>query len=212
MLTQITRAALITALALLFVPNVQAQGSGRRGSIYNANHSPVQLVANKTARRKGDLVTVIISEIQDVKNEEKTDLTKNSSLDYQISNLNVLPQAFTPLPGVTTGKSDGFSGNAKVEKKGRFEARLTAVVMDTLPNGNLVIQGRRELRIDQELKVIEFTGIIRRYDVKSNNTILSESVADARVRYSGSGPMANTTHRRGLSRWLHSAIDWVWPF
>ncbi len=212
MFTQITRWTLVLSLVLLFAPEAEAQGSGRRGSIYNSNQGPIQLAANKTARRRGDLVTVIISEIQDVRNEEKTDLTKTSSLDYQISNLDVLPNAFSPLPGVTTGKNDGFSGNAKVEKRGRFEARLTAIVMDTLPNGNLVIQGRRELRIDQELKVIEFTGIIRRYDVKSNNTVMSESVADARVRYSGSGPMTNTTHRRGLSRWLHNAIDWIWPF
>lgn len=207
-----TLLALASCAALSFAPEASAQGGGRRGSIYNADRGPVQLTANKTARRRGDLVTVIVSEIQDVQNEERTNLIKNSSLDYQISNLDVLPNAFTPLPGVTTAKDDQFIGNARVEKVGRFEARLTAVVMDTLPNGNLVIQGRRELRIDKELKVIEFTGIIRVYDVRANNTVLSESVADARVRYSGSGPMTNTTHRRGFSGWLHDAIDWIWPF
>ena len=84
--------------------------------------------------------------------------------------------------------------------------------MDTLPNGNLVVQGRREIRIDAETKVIEFSGIVRRYDVRRDNTVQSELVADARVAFSGSGPVTNTTRRYGLAGWLHTAIDWLWPF
>jgi flagellar L-ring protein precursor FlgH len=155
---------------------------------------------------------VVISENLDVKNEEKTDLTKQSDLDYALLDFDVKPNAFNTLPSVASERSDSFAGSGKVEKKGTFTARLTAIVIDELPNGNLVIQGRRELRIDKEVKVIEFSGVVRRYDVRADNTVLSEFVADARVRYSGTGPMTNTQNRRGVSAWLYDAIDWIWPF
>lgn len=202
------RTFLITTLFLLMAMPAAAQ---RRGSIYSPSRA-VRPLANKTATGVGDLVTVLIEETTDVKNEEKSDLTKSSDLKYELLDFNVNPNTFSTLPSLQGGKANNFSGNAKVEKKGAFTARLTAIVMDTLPNGNLVIQGRRELRIDQEVKVIEFSGIVRRYDITAGNTVQSELVADARVTYSGTGPMTNTTHRRGLGGWLTKALDWIWPF
>ncbi len=202
---------LITILCAIAVPAL-ASAQGRIGSIYNPDHGPISIAGDKTARRTGDLVTVLISETQDLKNEEKSDLSKTSDLQYQLLNLDVKPDAFNTLPQLQTNRGDSFAGEAKYEKKGNFTARLTAIVMDTLPNGNLVIQGRREIRIDGETKVIEFSGIVRRYDVQRNNTIESELVADARVSYSGSGPMTRSTNRIGDSKWLYNAVDWIWPF
>jgi len=76
----------------------------------------------------------------------------------------------------------------------------------------MVIEGRREVRIDDETKVIEFRGILRRWDVTANNTIDSELVAEATVSYSGHGPMTNATNRTGIGKLFHDAIAWVWPF
>ncbi|MCP3914852.1 MAG: flagellar basal body L-ring protein FlgH [bacterium] len=202
----------ILALLLACCLTASASAQGRVGSIYNPDFGPLSVAGDKTARRTGDLVTVLISETQDLKNEEKSDLSKASDLNYQLLNFDVKPDAFNTLPSIQTNRGDNFAGQAKYEKKGNFTARLTAIVMDTLPNGNLVIQGRREIRIDGETKVIEFSGIVRRYDVQKNNTIESELVADARVSYSGSGPMTRSTNRVGASKWLYEAIDWIWPF
>ncbi|MCP5022414.1 MAG: flagellar basal body L-ring protein FlgH [bacterium] len=185
---------------------------GRRGSIYNPYATPIRMGASPTARRVGDLVTVVISETQDVKNEEKSDLTKDTSLNYSLTNFDVNPTAFSTLPALGGTRADSFAGSANYEKKGRFTARLTAVVVDSLPNGNLVIRGRREIRVDEEVKVIEIGGIIRRLDVASDNTVMSEQVAEARVSYSGSGPLSNSTRRHGFGGWLHGVLDWIWPF
>ena len=184
----------------------------RRGSIYNVSLGPALTLVNPIARRPGDLVTVLIQETQDVKNEEKSDLSKDSSLDYRLSNFDIKSNAFKTLPGLGGSRSDTFSGSANYEKKGNFTARLTAVVIDADANGNLIIQGRREIRVDQEIKVIEISGMIRRFDIKSDNTVQSEQVADARVAYSGTGPLTDTTQRRGVSRWLHGFLDFIWPF
>ena len=55
-------------------------------------------------------------------------------------------------------------------------------------------------------------GIVRHYDVRPDNTVQSELVADARVSYSGSGPLTKSTNRYGLGGWLHDALAWLWPF
>ncbi len=204
------RTLLISIIILFSSAPALAQ---RRGSIYNPSRAPLRPMSNKTAHSVGDLVTVLIQETQDVKNEEKSDISKASDLNYQLLDFDLKSDVFgSPLPSIQTDREDTFSGNAKYEKKGAFTARLTAIVMDTLPNGNLVIQGRRELRIDKEVKVIEFSGIVRRYDITAVNTVQSELVADARVTYSGSGPLTNATNRRGVSGWLYDALDWIWPF
>ncbi len=199
----------LVALALVCVPS---HAQGRRGSIYDPDQGPQGLISNKTAMRMGDLVTVVISESQDVKNEESSDLNKETTLDYQIKNFDIAPKAFNPLPRVAADSEDTFKGTANYSKKGKFTARLTAVVVDTLPNGNLVVNGRREIRIDNETKLIEFSGIIRRYDINADNTITSELVANAKVAYTGNGPLTNSTNRRGIGGWIHDAISWLWPF
>lgn len=197
---------------LLIVLATSAFAQARRGSIYDPDQGPYGLVANKTAARLGDLVTVVISESQDVKNEESSDLKKETDLRYAIENFDIAPEAFNVLPALQASSDDEFKGTANYKKKGTFTARLTAVVVDTLPNGNLVVNGRREIRIDQEVKVIEFSGVVRRYDIQPDNTITSELVANAKVAYTGSGPLTKSTNRYGLGGWLHDALAWLWPF
>ena len=184
----------------------------RPGSIYNPDDSPGGLIAAKIACRRGDIVTVLVSENQNVKNQEASDLSKSTNLDYKLTAFDVKPNAFSTLPAIAADSSDSFVGQAKYEKTGAFTARLAAIVVDTLPNGNLVISGRREIRIDQETKLIEFSGIVRRYDITADNTVTSEFVANAQILYKGSGPLTQHTNRWGIGKWIHDAISWLWPF
>ena len=185
---------------------------GRPGSIYDPEAGPLSMIADKTARRPGDLITVLIVENQAVKNEETSQLRRATTLDYALENFDIKPDAFDPLPRLAASSKDDFNGTANYEKNGEFTARITAMVMDVLPNGNLVLKGRREIKIDFETKVIEFSGVIRRYDIRADNTIQSELVADARVSYTGEGQLTDTTNRRGLGNVIHRAIVWLWPF
>ena len=204
----------IALLCLVALPSLSADAVAQRraGSIYRANQGPFGLVADRTARRPGDLVTIVINENQDVRNAETTALSTQKALDYQLSALDLKPNMFSTLPTVQSATEDTFQGSANYEKSGTFSARMTAVVVDTLPNGNLIVSGRREIRVDQEVKVIEFSGIVRRFDIASDNSVQSELVADARVRYSGSGPLTRATNRHGLGGFLHDALAWLWPF
>jgi flagellar L-ring protein precursor FlgH len=203
---------LALAGAALIVLASAAHAQGRRGSIYQLSAGPIAPTASKIAWKVGDLVTIVVSETQDLKNEESSDIAKNTSVDWQLRNFDVKPNAFSTLPRLAGSSDDEFNGTANYVKKGKFTARLTATVVDVLPNGNLVLQGRRQIRIDKETKFIEFGGIVRRWDLKGDNSVASELVANARVSYHGTGPLSNATNRRGLGAVVHDAIDWVWPF
>ena len=200
-------------LTLAAAATLALSGSAQRpGSIYDPSLGPMSMIADKTARRPGDLITVLIAENQDVKNEEKSQLSRATTLDYAMTSFNLKPNAFNPLPTLGATSRDDFNGQANYEKTGEFSARITAIVMDVLPNGNLVIKGRREIRIDKETKVIEFSGIVRRYDILPNNTIQSELVADAYVSYTGEGHLTDSTQRYGLGGAIHRFVAWLWPF
>ena len=208
--TKLTLLCMAIMLLISFASPVTAQS--RSGSIYDPSAGPHGLVANKVATRAGDLITVVISENQNVRNQEIADLQKETDLNYQITNFDIDQNAFNVLPGVAADSTDTFLGRANYEKRGTFTARLTAVVVDALPNGTLIVNGRREVKIDNEIKVIEFSGIVRRYDISPDNSVQSELVANAKVHYTGSGPLTNHTNRSGFGTWIHSAISWLWPF
>jgi flagellar L-ring protein FlgH len=201
--------ALLAAVAL----GAPAAPQGRPGSIYDPERSPGSAITAKIAVRRGDIVTVLISENQNVRNQEQSDLSKATNLDYRINLFDIKPEAFSSLPAAVAAEStDEFTGQANYEKSGAFRARLAAMVVDVLPNGNLVLSGRREIRIDQETKLIEFTGIVRRYDIDAANSVTSELVADATVVYKGSGPLTKHTNRYGIGSWIHDLFAWIWPF
>lgn len=185
----------------------------RPGSIYDSGQGPVGMISNKTARRPGDLVTIMIEESQDVANNESSSLAKATSLDYALNSFNLVPGAFgNVLPNIGATSSDEFSGSANYQKTGTFNARITAMVTDVLPSGNLVIEGRREIRVDHELKTIRFRGVVRRYDIDASNMVTSEKVANAKVSYLGNGELTRSTNRRGIGRLIHGLFGWIWPF
>jgi flagellar L-ring protein precursor FlgH len=199
-------------LAILTVAGI-ASAQARPGSIYNPDRSAGSPISAKIALQKGDIVTVVIDESQNVRNQEQSDLSKSTNLNYKVNLFDLKPNVFSSLPAVVDAdSSDGFIGQAKYEKSGAFSARLAAMVVDVLPNGNMVISGRREIRIDGETKLIEFSGVVRRFDISASNTVTSELVANATVVYKGQGPLTHSTNRSGLGSWFHDVISWLWPF
>ena len=198
------------ACAALVASNLCAQD--RAGSIYRPDGGPRSIIGSKIAFRRGDIVTVVINESQSMTNEEASDLSRATNLNYRLSVWDIKPEMFNVLPKVAADSSEGFTGSANYQKKGAFDARLASVVVDVLPNGNMVVNGRREIRIDKETKLIEFSGIVRRYDIANDNTVQSELVANAEIRYRGQGPLTDSGQRYGLGGFIHHWLGWLWPF
>jgi flagellar L-ring protein FlgH len=99
-------------------------------------------------------------------------------------------------------------GQGKTERQSTFTSYLTARVIQVLPNQNLMIQGQRQMRINNETEVVTLTGIIRPQDIDRNNVVASTKVAEARVLISGVGVVSDK-QRVG---WFQRFFDHVWPF
>jgi flagellar L-ring protein precursor FlgH len=101
-----------------------------------------------------------------------------------------------------------FDGKGSSDRDGHVKAYITAVVQKVLFNGNLYISGKREIRVNNETQYITLSGVVRPKDITSSNEVSSTYVADARITYSGVGPVADK-QRPG---WLGRILDHVWPF
>lgn len=178
-------------------------------SIWQNTTNRRSLYADSSARRVGDLLTVQIQESQVIQNNESSKLEKDSSLTAAIEDFDIKPNAFnTPLPSVATTSESEFEGSATYNKNGSFRTNLTVMVIDVLPNGNMVIEGSRDIQIDREHKRIRISGIVRPRDVSTGNSVTSSQVAQARISYEGSGPLTQSTNRS----WFDRILMFVWPF
>jgi len=170
------------------------------------------------ARQIGDLIVVNIVESSSASNSNSTKTSKagsnNSSvtaalglpLNFGMNNFLGTGNEFNPAIGTTT--SESFAGNGSKSKSDTVSATIAARVIEVLPSGNLVIEGNREIIVDQEKQIIKLTGIIRQKDISAENTVPSTAIADARISYSGKGILSDS-NKKG---WLGNVLSWVWPF
>jgi flagellar L-ring protein precursor FlgH len=178
------------------------------GSLWPTDRAPLSLFQDTKAGRVGDVVTVRIVENAKGSKDAKTAAERNSSVVASTD-------AFLGIPSSTTGKlqvdasyGGSFDGSGNTSRSGVLTADVTAVVTEVLPNGNMSIEGWREVLINDELERIWVSGVIRPQDIGPRNRVLSTVIADARIEYTGAGVVSDT-QRPG---WLVRILDWVWPF
>jgi flagellar L-ring protein precursor FlgH len=185
------------------------------GSIWSGENSHNVLYADHRPRYVNDIVTIIISEQAQGGNNATTNTsrdTKNSAditallgVDKSLINNNANLGGAVALGGAST---NALKGTGDTTRGSNLDARLTARVTRVMANGNLLIEGRRQLTVNAEDQFILMSGIIRPEDITSDNLIYSQSIADARIVYTGDG-VVNDKMRPG---WLTRVVDWVWPF
>jgi flagellar L-ring protein precursor FlgH len=177
------------------------------------NSRGADLFRDRRARRLGDILTVTISIKDKATLDNRSKRTRDAShglgfdLAYDIDAIG----AKTAGKGAgTTGlKSNTASdGKGEIERSESIDLRLAAVVSDVLPNGNLLIQGSQEVRVNYELRVLTFTGVVNIADIKADNTIPYERIAEARISYGGRGRSMEVQQ----PAWGHQLIDKYSPF
>lgn len=189
-------------LATLLAGELNAQ------SLWKADAPRATLIGDNSARQKGDILTILINESQKVKDKQNVKLEKDTSLNTALTSFDIDSNAFDPLPNVITQTEREFEGKSNYDKEGSFTASISVIVIDVQPNGNLIIEGKRKIFMDDEEKTIQITGIIRPLDITTKNTVTSDKVAEASVSYVGDGPLTQNTERN----WFDSVISWLWPF
>ena len=153
-------------------------------SLWNDNSN---WFADARPGRVGDIITVIVNERTDAKDEATTDLSKASS--HSVSDGTGILQFVRSL-ALESAHSTG--GDGSIERKHHATATLACLVTEVLPNGNLVIEGTRDIRTSEEILQFQLTGVIRPRDVTSENQISSQLVANAEIAVKGKGIISRT--------------------
>jgi len=187
----------------------------QEGSLWNGRQ-PDGLASDNRASNVGDLVTISITETSKASEIANTKTSRDSGVKVGIASLLGLSfpmKAFTDKDVDVDTALEGTVGNVskgegKTERQSTFTSFLTARVIQVLPNRNLVIQGRRHLRINNETEVMIISGIVRPEDIDRNNVVPSTKVAEPRMVISGVGVVAD----KQKVGWGQRIIDHVWPF
>jgi flagellar L-ring protein precursor FlgH len=150
---------------------------------------------DQRASKVGDILTVSIDINDTAKVSNSTDTSRETGFDGGASKFfgleskldKVLPGSPDPAHLITSGTTSSMAGAGSVNRSEAISLTIAAVVSGVLPNGNLEIQGRQEVRINQELRELTIAGIVRPEDITSRNTIRHTQIAEARVSYGGRG-------------------------
>ncbi len=153
---------------------------------------------DQRASRIGDILTVQIEIDDSADVSNATDRSRNSTTTGQIGGLfglestigRLLPPGFDKEPGLNYGGTTTGSGSGSVKRQEKISLTVAALVSQVLPNGNMIIQGRQEVRTNGEVRELTVAGIVRPEDITSANTIKHTQIAEARISYGGRGDIS----------------------
>lgn len=185
------------------------------GTIFNVDDAK-DLYEDKRARRVGDIVLVKIVETSSGTKKAETITERESTVTGGISSLFGIEQWYSnknPYFNPSSTSLDAtltndFEVTGETKRNSSVTATISARVVDVTIDGNLVVRGYREVRVNNETQHIILSGIIRSQDISSDNSVLSSNIADARIEYSGTGTLGD----KQQPGWLASILDVIWPF
>lgn len=170
---------------------------------------------DQRAAKVGDVLTVnvIVTDKANISNETKRSRANTESFG--------LPNA-VGLENTTAGKAAGVGGSAllsatsstandgagSVQRAEQVTTNVAAVVTQVLPNGNLVVEGKQEIRINFEVRELIVAGVVRPEDIAADNTIDSTKIAEARIAYGGRGQITDVQQ----PRYGQQLVDILLPF
>jgi flagellar L-ring protein precursor FlgH len=168
------------------------------------------------AQKAGDILTVSIDIGDQAKLANTTTRSATASEDAGVSNFlglesrlkGFLPDAVDPDKLVGANSASANTGTGTVDRSENISLTVAAVVTQVLPNGNLVIQGQQEVRVNNEVRELVVSGVVRPEDIANNNTIKHTQIAEARISYGGRGLITDVQQ----PRYGQQFFDLIWPF
>ncbi|MEL6365291.1 MAG: flagellar basal body L-ring protein FlgH [Pseudomonadota bacterium] len=193
---------------------VRMPEAGATGSLWRSG--PESLFGDRRARKRGDILTVLIEIEDEAQILNNTTRSRTGSENISVPALlganqtvdNFLPEGASLNPAINTNSTSTSVGNGQILREEEINLRLAATVVEVLPNGHLVIVGSQEVRVNYELRDLQVAGIIRPEDISRANTITYDKVADARIAYGGRGQITDIQQ----PRYGQQIIDAVSPF
>ncbi len=164
----------------------------------------------------GDILTVAISIDDSASINNSTTSSRNSAEDAELPSLlgfegrldEILPNEVNPSSLIDFGSTSSNTGSGQITRGEEIELRVAAIITQVLPNGNLAIYGRQEVRVNYEARDLEIAGVIRPEDISSENQIRYDQIAEARVSYGGRGLISDVQQ----PRYGQQLYDIIFPF
>jgi flagellar L-ring protein FlgH len=184
---------------------------GRADSIWERRDPRyAYLFQDNRARNIGDTVTIVIAENTANNEQDQRTLSKTTSATAALAFGAAAGGSGggTASPIFTSSSSRQFNGNSQFSMNRTFTDQLNAVVVDIMPNGNLVVEGYRSRVVAGEERVLRVTGIVRQADIGTANLVASNQVANFRISYLGRGPATRFTNQNYAGR----IFNRLWPF
>lgn len=171
---------------------------------------------DQRAHKVGDILTVMINIQDEAELENKTERTRSGTEQIGVPNMlglesklgKFLPEAVDPTNLVGTNSDHRTTGDGSIEREEQVNLKLAAMITQVLPNGNFIIRGQQEVRVNFELRELTLDGVIRPEDILNNNSISYEKIAEARISYGGRGQVSDIQQ----PRYGQQFIDAVFPF
>jgi len=171
---------------------------------------------DQRAKNIGDILTVTIDMEDDAEFKNKTTRTRNNSEAVGTPHLmglesyydKVLPGAVDPTALAEATSQSQSVGNGEMKREESVNLKVAAVVSQILPNGNMVIQGKQEVRVNFENRILQIAGVIRPEDINIDNTINYDKIAEARIAYGGKGQITDVQQ----PRYGQQVFDVLLPF
>ncbi|MBU1176582.1 MAG: flagellar basal body L-ring protein FlgH [Alphaproteobacteria bacterium] len=169
---------------------------------------------DQRARKIGDILTIKVTISDQAKFANQTSRTRSSTSETGVGGVlgsvfnSVAPADVTADAAVTTSSGLGDSGVGSVNRSETLNTQIAAVITQVLPNGNLVIEGRQEVRVNFEVRDLIVAGIVRPEDIANDNTIESAKIAEARIAYGGRGQITDVQQ----PRYGTQILDAILPF
>ena len=188
------------------------------GSLWQEENGRAYLYEDLRAMRTGDIITILISEKHKGSKSADTSAERDSTISNSLSGSSGM--GYIGIPGIRLGgeakrgfgidasAKNKFGGKGATNREDTLTGTISAIVTEVLPNGDLRIEGRREVTVNSERQIMTIGGIVRRVDVNTKNTVQSSAIADAKIEYSGLG-VVDDVQRPG---WFVRILDWVYPF
>lgn len=184
-------------------PDPPRPGDGG-GSIYAARSGKgIRLFEDNKAGEVGDLLTIVLVENTTASTQAKTAVSKKNATSVSAPTLGT-----AVLPGLSASLSGDrrFGGSGDSAQSNKLAGQLTVQVVQDLGNGNLLVRGDKQLRLNQGDEIVQIQGIVRRADIGPDNRVTSDRVGDARIVYGGRGTLARSNAMGWLARFFNSAL------
>lgn len=177
--------------AILIAAFVLGGGAVEAKSLW-VDNGAMSLYADKKARNVGDILTIVI-------NETTTQTATKARRNSKSGSINVSTGTgiFDFIRAFSASGGDSFQADGSAVDTNRFNAQITVTVVEVLPNDNMIVEGTQSIWQNRDEHKITLRGIIRRDDVTMNNTVPSNKVADASIKFDGKGPL-NAKQRQGI--------------